>query len=138
MPLVGDLMRREFIALPPETSLLEARRTMQLARLRHLCVVADGALLGIVSYRDLLDALVARLEDGAEGRRVAALRALPLRRAMVPAPYVARPDTPADEAARRMLSLRLGCLPVCETAGGASRLVGLLAESDLLRAAWRH
>jgi hypothetical protein len=37
-----------------------------------------------------------------------------------------------------MLRLRLGCLPVCEQDADASlRLVGLLTESDLLRAAWR-
>ena len=136
VPAVADLMRREFVALPPETSMLSARRTMQLARLRHLCV-ADGArLVGIVSYRDLLDALLARLEAGADPPWLDALAARPLREAMVPAPYVARPDTPADEAARRMLSLHLGCLPVCEPTGGDPQLVGILAESDLLRAAW--
>ena len=137
IPAVMDLMQREFIALPAEESLLEARRTMQLARLRHLCVVSDAAtLVGILSYRDLLDAILSRLESSADPRQLERMDGLRVREAMVPAPYVARPETPADEAARRMLSLHLGCLPVCEQASGAARLVGILAERDLLRAAW--
>jgi len=138
VPTVADLMQREFVALPPDASLLAARRTMQLARLRHLFVADESRLVGIVSYRDLQDALLAELEARDAITRLDALGARTLREAMVPAPYVARPDTPADEAARRMLSLHLGCLPVCEGAGGDARLVGLLAESDLLRAAWRR
>ena len=137
VPAVMDLMRREFIAVPADQTLLEARRTMQLARLRHLCVVTDGAtLVGILSYRDLLDELLSRLESQADPRLFDAIDTRAVREAMVPAPYVARPETPVDEAARRMLSLHLGCLPVCEQADGAARLVGILAESDLLRAAW--
>jgi CBS domain-containing protein len=131
-------MQCEFVALAPDTSLLAARRTMQLARLRHLCVADGGRLVGLVSYRDLQDALLAGLEAPGAAARLDALGAWTLREAMVPAPYVARPDTPADEAARRMLSLHLGCLPVCEGPDRDARLVGLLAESDLLRAAWRR
>jgi CBS domain-containing protein len=130
-------MRREFVALPPEASLGEARRTMQLARLRHLCVVGENAtLVGLVSYRDLVDALLAALEGALPREPLAQAAARPLRAAMRAAPYVARPETPASEAARRMLGLHLGCLPVCRPAAGAERLVGLLSESDLLRAAW--
>lgn len=136
-PLVADLMRREFISVPAQESLLEARRTMRLARLRHLLVVDNGMLVGIVSYRDIQDEVLDRAEGQAAGRLLEPLRGTSVREAMVPAPYYVRPDTPADEAARRMLRLRLGCLPVCENGVGALRLVGLLAESDLLRAAWR-
>ncbi|MBI2462022.1 MAG: CBS domain-containing protein, partial [Candidatus Rokubacteria bacterium] len=40
------------------------------------------------------------------------------------------PDRPVEEAAERMLDHRIGSLPVLE--GG--RLVGILTETDLLRA----
>jgi acetoin utilization protein AcuB len=136
-PTVADLMRREFITVAAQESLLEARRTMRLARLRHLLVVDNGMLVGLVSYRDIQDAVLDRAEGHAAPQWLERLRETPVRDAMYPAPYYVRPDTPADEAARRMLRLRLGCLPVCENGVGALRLVGLLAESDLLRAAWR-
>ena len=136
-PRVADLMRREFISVPPEEPLLEAHRTMRLARLRHLLVVENGVLVGILSYRDLQDAVVERgtREDGVAWHK--ALHGVSVREAMVARPYCVRPETPADEAARRMFRLRLGCLPVCESGAEALQLVGLLSESDLLRAAWK-
>jgi len=137
LPKVADLMRREFITVPAEEPLLEAQRTMRLARLRHLLVVENGMLVGIVSYRDLQDEVLERAARETGVAWLEALRGVPVREAMVAAPYYVRPETPADEAARRMLRLRLGCLPVCENGTGALRLVGLLAESDLLRAAWK-
>ena len=40
---VEELMRREFVTVSADESLLEALRIMQLARLRHLLVERDGA-----------------------------------------------------------------------------------------------
>ena len=136
-PTVADLMRREFISVPAQEPLLDAQRTMRLARLRHLVVVENDVLVGILSYRDLQDAVLERATSESGVASLEALRDVPVRDAMVAAPYYVRPETPLDEAARRMLRLRLGCLPVCENGGGTLRLVGLLTESDLLRAAWR-
>lgn len=138
LPTVADLMRREFITAPAAEPLLDAQRTMRLARLRHLLVVENGMLVGIVSYRDLQDELLERAARETGAACLEALRAIPVREAMVASPYCVHPATLASEAARRMLRLRLGCLPVCEKGPDAGlRLVGLLAESDLLRAAWK-
>jgi len=132
---VAELMRRDFVSLAPAESLLEAHRTMQLARLRHLPIVDEAQLVGILSYRDLQEDALARADRLAPGWLREALREVAVRQAAVPSPWFVHPEMPADEAARRMLRLHLGCLPVCESSGGG-RLVGLLAESDLLRAAW--
>jgi acetoin utilization protein AcuB len=130
-------MRREFITVAAAESLLEASRTMRLARLRHALVVDGGRLVGILSYRDLQDDALARAERGSPERWREELRQRAVREAMVASPYFVQPDTPADEAALRMVRLHLGCLPVCESADDELRLVGILAESDLLLAAWR-
>jgi CBS domain-containing membrane protein len=129
-------MRRDFVSLAPAESLLEAHRTMQLARLRHLPIVDGAQLVGIVSYRDLQEDALARADRLAPGWLWRALREVAVGEAAVRSPWFVHPDMPADEAARRMLRLHLGCLPVCEGGSGGRRLVGLLAESDLLRAAW--
>src|SRR5262245_19807102 len=136
-PRVADLMRREFVRAAPTESLLAVLRTMQLARLRHLLVVDEGRLVGLVSYRDLQDGALARAERLTPERWRAELGGVAVREAMRASPYFVRPETPADAAARRMLRLRLGCLPVCENGGAAPRLLRLLSESDLLRAAWK-
>jgi CBS domain-containing membrane protein len=136
VPRVGDLMRRDFVSVAAGENLLDARRTMQLARLRHLLVVdGQGRLVGILSYRQLQDEVLARAEGASPDQGRSDLRELTVRDVMVATPYHVRPETPADQAARRMLRLHLGCLPVCEN-GAHPRLVGILTESDLLRAAW--
>jgi CBS domain-containing protein len=138
-PRAADVMRRDFISVAASEKLLDAHRTMQLARLRHLLVVDDeGVLVGVVSYRDLQDDLLARAERAGPTRGRDELRDAAVRDVMVAPPYFVRPETPVDEAARRMLRLRLGCLPVCENGPGSPRIVGILTESDLLRAAWRR
>jgi CBS domain-containing protein len=137
-PRVLDVMRRDFITVPADESLLEALRIMQLARLRHLLVVGDGRLVGVLSYRDLQERALARAEQALGSGWRDALEQRPVRDAMVADPYFVEPETPADEAALRMAGLRVGCLPVCEREGDALHLVGILAESDLLRAVWQR
>ena len=55
---------------------------------------------------------------------------------MLDSPYVVTPETPLRVAASRMARLGIGCLPVVEPGEHGGRLVGLVTESDLLRAAF--
>ena len=134
--VVRQLMREAFITVTPDESLLNAQRIMRLARLRHLLVVSEGRLAGVISYRDLQDRIVGYLEshDGAD--RDAPLRPGAAREAMAPLPAVVRPDTPVVDAALRLSRLRVGCLPVVEEGPDGERVVGLVTESDLIRFAY--
>jgi CBS domain-containing protein len=132
---VGDLMRRDFITISADQSLIEARRIMRFARLRHLLVERSGVLVGVLSYRDLLDQTVDDLAISRPGRR-SELGETGVEQAMVDSPYVATPDLPAAEAARRLRQLGVGCLPVVDTDGDGPRLIGLITEADLLDAAY--
>lgn len=51
---VADLMTRSVITCAPETEISEALSLMALHRIRHLPVVADGKIQGLVSIRDVL------------------------------------------------------------------------------------
>lgn len=55
---VGDVMTREVVALPPGTSAAQLARTMIEQGVRRIPIVADGKVVGIVSRRDLMRALV--------------------------------------------------------------------------------
>ena len=132
---VGELMRREFVTVSTDESLLEALRIMQLARLRHLLVERDGALAGVLSYRDLQNRTIEQLDRSA-GPLEASMHALTVEEAMMDSPYVVAPDTPSQEAASRLCHLGIGCLPVVEEGPGGLRLVGIITENDLLRAAY--
>jgi CBS domain-containing protein len=51
---VRDLITGPPITVAPDTPVLEARRIMQVRSIRHLPVLEDGRLVGIVSRYDLL------------------------------------------------------------------------------------
>lgn len=120
---VGGLMRRRWISAHPGDSIVEALQLMRLARLRHLPVVADGILRGLLSY----PALVAAAAAG---------RASRVEQVMTPETPTAEAATPVAEAAARMVRSASGCLPVVEDGPAGPRLVGLVVESDLLRLAY--
>jgi CBS domain-containing protein len=134
-PRVRDVMRRDFITISRGESLLEAFELMRLARLRHLTIENDGVLVGILSYRDLQDTLLARSLRDSE-RAALALRATPAVDLLTGAPFSIAPDATLEEAAARLEQLRVGCLPVVELGEHGLRVVGLLTEMDLLRAAY--
>lgn len=51
---VADLMTRSVVTCAPEDSVAAVSKTMTLRRIRHLPVVVDGALVGLVSIGDVL------------------------------------------------------------------------------------
>ena len=59
---VGDIMRREIITIRAEEGLLEAMQIMRSNGVRRLPVVnAEGQLLGVVAFDDLLDLVTEQL-----------------------------------------------------------------------------
>jgi CBS domain-containing protein len=53
---VGEIMTRDLVVGVPEDDLRAVRDTMTERRIRHLPVVADGRLVGIVSIGDIVKA----------------------------------------------------------------------------------
>ena len=126
-PSVADVMRRQFVTASPEEGLPQVRQTMRLARLRHLVIAEGDQLLGLISYRALLESLL----DGEDGEKA-------ISAAMIESPVVVTPATPIADAAERLCRYGFGCLPVVEESVPRPRIVGLVTESDLLRAAFRR
>jgi CBS domain-containing protein len=130
---VGSVMHRRFIVLDPADSLLDAERVMRMARVRSLPVADGERLVGMLSYRALLEGSLAEWRNAGSplrwlaGTFVAALMARDV--AALTTAAVLR------EAAPRLLERDDGCLPVV-TLQPDARLVGVLTESDLLRAAY--
>jgi acetoin utilization protein AcuB len=126
MLLVKDSMTRQVVTLSPETTAAEALALCRERRIRHLPVLEEGRLVGIVSDRDLRSAAPALGDPG----RTEALQNLRISDVMTRDVVSARPDDPIEEAANAMRERRIGCLPVVED--GA--LVGILTSSDVMEA----
>lgn len=60
----GDVMTQHLVTVSPEAPIYEAARIMQEARVRHLPVVSDGVVTGILSMRDVFHVLHAAAETG--------------------------------------------------------------------------
>jgi CBS domain-containing protein len=126
---VRDLMTPAPITVSPETSVVEARALMTEARVRHLPVVRDGQLVGIVTDRDIRLNLPSPATSLSAGELNYLLARLPVEQTMTSAVITVDPQRSVREAGQIMLDHKIGSLPVLEQ----GRLVGILTETDFLR-----
>jgi acetoin utilization protein AcuB len=98
-----------------------AHQLMREHAIRHLPVLKDGVLVGVVSQRDLY--FVETLA-GADPKQIA------VEEAMSPDPFAVDGEASLERVAREMASRKLGCAVVMD----GSDVVGLLTTTDALRA----
>ncbi len=127
---VSNLMSALLITVEPATPVLEARQTMQDHRIRHLLVVEDGRLAGIVTDRDIRLNLPSPATSLSVWELNHLLARLTVGEVMRTSVIVIDPDREATEAASILLSEKIGALPVVD----GDRLVGIVTESDFVRA----
>jgi CBS domain-containing protein len=60
--LVGEIMQRNVICVDPDKSIEECMAIMSAKRVRHLPVIDDDELLGIVSIGDLVKSIIGERE----------------------------------------------------------------------------
>ena len=130
---VSDIMRTEFISVGPKERLDFADRVLRLGHFRHLPVLEEGRLVGMVSNRDLRAASLTKVLSFPAGQRRTFLRSVEVAEVMTRDVVAVKEATPLSEAARKMVEHKVGCLPVVDDDG---TMIGLITETDLLRAAY--
>lgn len=128
--LVKTRMTPDPVAVRPDDSLADALRLTREKRVRHLPVVADGALAGIVSDRDIRLAMPSPLTV-ADADRAGFLERTPVSGVMTREVITVGPFDTVEDAAVLLHRHRVGALPVVDAAG---RLLGILTETDILHA----
>jgi CBS domain-containing membrane protein len=126
---VRDIMTRDVATLDLNDELSLADDIMKLGRIRHVPVVDEGRLVGIMSQRDLFKASLASAMGFGEKAKREFMKTVAVKEVMVDEVITISPEASIEEAGKVMLEKKIGCLPVIEEGG----LVGLVTETDILR-----
>lgn len=129
---VREWMSPDPVHVSPDTTVAEARETLAREGFRHLPVVSEGRLVGIVSDRDVAindDALRAALRRNDVATLLDDDR--PVEAVMSAGPHVIGPDAPISDASRLLVSRRISAVPVVDDDGV---LVGIVTSVDCLLA----
>ncbi len=119
MITVADFMTTELVTVKESDDLALAESILRLGGIRHLPVVRERRLVGLVTQRDVLRAA-----------RGPASRPMQMSAFMTRDVTTVAPRTSLAHAANLMLRHKYGCLPVCESDG---ILIGIITESDFVR-----
>lgn len=124
-------MRGRVITVQRDETVDRAQMLMAIHGIRHLPVLEGRRLVGVISDRDVLGIMVQQ-RRGTCGTRAGKTYFLPpgvrVEEAMTADPVVVASGTDIEEAARLLLTRKIGCLPVVD----GERVVGIITESDIL------
>jgi CBS domain-containing protein len=125
MPQLSDVMRRDPIEVAPEDTLGEVAERMSAANMGAAIVKDFGRLIGILTERDMLKAMAARVHTS-EAR---------VRQWMTEDPITVGADTDVEDAARIMLENGFRHLPVVDEIGQVVGIASLRRVAGATRAA---
>jgi len=130
--IARDLMTPNPLTVTPQASIAEAWDVMRELAVRHVPVVEDGVLVGMLSDRDLAQVDVARVlrDEGADVLREEL--ETPIVEVMTSDVISVEPETEVGEVIGLLLEHKIGALPVVEA--GTREVLGIVSYVDVLRA----
>ena len=130
--IARDVMTADPLAVTPKASIAEVWDLMREVEVRHVPVVQDGALVGMLSDRDLARVDMARLleSEGADALRQAL--ATPVAEVMTSDVISVEPDTEIGDVIGVLIDHRIGALPVIDA--DTREVLGIISYVDVLRA----
>ena len=126
--LVRDLMTERVFTVTPADDLATLYDLMDSRRVRHVPVVEDEELVGLVTTVELSRCALGKVDDLPLSEERAMLRRRHIRDIMLGEPDTIEPDMPLQDAAEMLLESKIGCLPVVE----GMHLVGIITEADFV------
>ena len=118
--LVSDIMTRNPITIKPDTSLLECAKKLVSKRVGSLPIVDKKRLVGFISQRDILWALIKKSKEDLS--KIKAIEISPKKIGTI------KPEFTIREAIKRMNKLKFDRLPVVKE----KQLVGIITGKDIL------
>lgn len=134
--VVEDIMTRDPVTVDSESPISEALRILHELEVRHLPVVDNGELVGMVSDRDLKPSEIKALEGAVEledSDSPPDPMSLPVASVMTGGVVSVTPEDEVTDVIDLMLEHKVGAVPVVERHGDT--LVGIVSYIDVLREA---
>ena len=126
---VSEIMAKNVVAISLDEKMDLVDEIMTSGDIRHLPVTQGGLIVGLVSQRDLLRAKLSTVIDFSEEDRKEVLESTDVEKVMTRDVKIADPNEPIVHAAKRMLEMKIGCLPVVND---DKELLGLITETDVM------
>src|SRR5215510_12114933 len=126
---VREIMSKDIEVVDRNYTLLAVEERMATKQLRHLPVLEQGDIVGIVTQRDLFKAAMSSAMGYGEKAQKAYLQSVRVKEIMTYPVVTIAPDTSVVAAAEMLITKGIGCLPVVD----GTTLVGMLTKTDLLR-----
>lgn len=118
--LVADIMTREPVSVKPETNLLECAKKMVRKGVGSLLLVEKKKLVGIISQKDILWALIKKSKEDLS--KIKAIEISPKKIATI------KPNATIQQAIEKMKKVQFERLPVIES----NELFGIITLKDIL------
>lgn len=128
--LVKERMKRDPVTVKKDDSFRYALKLIRKEGIRHLPVVENKRVVGIVTDRDLRQAAPSPATTLEVHELNFLLERLKIEAIMTKKVITVGQETNLLEAARLLLTHKIGCLPVLDQ----DEIVGIITEGDMLRA----
>jgi acetoin utilization protein AcuB len=127
---VSDWMTKKVITVSPDDFISDAVKVIKEHGIKHIPVVKDGKLKGIISDRDIRDYVPSKASSLDVYELHYLLQSTKIKTIMNKKTITAKPDTPVEEAAMILHDEGIGCMPVME----GRKMVGIISDYDIFRA----
>jgi acetoin utilization protein AcuB len=127
--LVKERMTTKLVTVAKDTDIEFAYRIMRKNKIRHLPVVEDGRLVGIVADRDIRQAFLPWKSSEKEKEFYYFSKEVKVSDVMTKDVITISPETDIEDAARLIHDHKFGALPVVKD----KKLVGIITHMDILK-----
>jgi CBS domain-containing protein len=128
-----DIMTRDPLTVSDQTTIGEALQLLEEHDIRHLPVVRDDAVVGMLSERDLRGLGLALLKHADDPERVRSRLTGRIAALMSGAVVTVDADADLKDVVDILIEEKIGAVPVVEP--GTAHLVGIISYIDVLREA---
>jgi acetoin utilization protein AcuB len=123
-------MNKDVISIDIATPLGQAKEIIDQHKFRHLPVLEEERLVGIITQTDIYEALPSAVDSSHNQNDFIIAAQTKVSSFMAASPITAHPMDPLEKVALLMRKFKIGAVPVVED----DKLVGIITETDIFQA----